>query len=281
MSKLYQNVAPLFSAQFPKRNANAHKGDFGHVLIIGGDDGMGGATRLAAEAALRVGAGKVSVATRAAHVAGVIAGRPEIMCHGVEKISLLTPLLARATVLVIGCGLGKSKWSLQLLRVALESALPKIVDADALNLLSESPQKQANWILTPHPGEAARLLHCTVETVQANRRESAQKIMDQYGGVVVLKGEKTIVNAENEEPMICTAGNPGMATAGMGDVLSGVMGGLLAQHFALHAAAKTGVLLHAMAGDTAAEKSGERGMIASDLMQYLREFVNPELCNLR
>lgn len=272
---LYQMLDKnLLSTAFSPRSRDAHKADFGHVLVIGGDAGMGGAVRLSAESALRVGAGLVSVATHPEHVTLVSGSCPEIMCHGVEKASELSALLDKASVVVLGPGLGKSKWSRQLFELALAADLPKVIDADALNLLSESPQTQHNWILTPHPGEAARLLQEDVEFVQVDRIESANALVNRFGGVVVLKGAGTIVQMENELPSICPYGNPGMATAGMGDVLSGVLGGLLAQHFSLLFAAKIGVLLHAVAGDEAAKIQGERGLIATDLMPHLHRLVN-------
>lgn len=263
----------LLSKQFSSRDRHAHKGDFGHVLMIGGDYGMGGAIRLSAQAALRVGAGVVTVATRQEHIALVCASYPEIICHGIHDASDLSPILKKATVIVIGPGLGQSDWSKNLMQAALQASKPMVIDADALNLLSKSPQKKDHWILTPHVGEAARLLHCTPLEIQADRFSASKKLLDSYGGVVVLKGCESIVAIENEYPSVCKAGNPGMATSGMGDVLSGVIAGLLAQHFSLLSAAKTGVLLHAMAGDKAAQK-GERGMIASDLMTPLRQLVN-------
>ena len=278
MSALYQNLDwQLLSQQFVRRERDAHKGDFGHVLVIGGDFGMGGAVHLAAEAALYVGAGLVSVATHAEHVTSVTASSPEIMCHAVNQAADLLPLLKKATVIVLGPGLGKSDWSRRLFQAALQATQPKVVDADALNLLSASPQKNNHWILTPHVGEAARLLHCTVEQVQSDRAVAVDKLCDQYAGVIVLKGAGTLIQFADELPFICHAGNPGMATAGMGDVLSGVIGGLLAQHFSLLSAAKTGVLLHAMAGDQAAYQLGERGLLARDLMPYLRKLVNPSI----
>ena len=151
---------------------------------------------------------------------------------------------------------------------------PKIIDADALNLLSHIPQKLMNAIITPHPGEAARLLGCTTSTVQADRCGSAKKIAEQYGAVVVLKGSGTIVADQKAIPAICEAGNPGMATAGMGDVLSGVIAGLVAQGLPLDNAAKLGVLMHAMAADAVAKENGERGLLASDLMLPLRRLAN-------
>lgn len=272
---LYQTLdKSLLTSIFLPRARDAHKGDFGHVLIIGGDHGMGGAVRLSAEAALRVGAGLVSVATRPEHLTLVSATCPEIMCHSIEKASELEPLLEKASVIILGPGLGQSKWSRQLFELAIAYDLPKVVDADALNLLSESMETQHRWVLTPHPGEAARLLQEKIESIQANRIESANALANRFGGVVVLKGADSIVQMENELPSVCPYGNPGMATAGMGDVLSGVIGGLLAQHIELLFAAKIGVLLHALAGDEAAKTSGERGLIATDLMPHLHRLVN-------
>jgi len=275
MNETYQILEwSLLSQQFTKRDRLAHKGVFGHVLIIGGDYGMAGAVRLAAESALRVGAGLVSVASRPEHLCTVSASRPEIMCHAIQKSADLLPLLEKATVIVLGPGLGKSTWSYELFKVALNTSKPIIIDADGLNILSEFPCKNENWILTPHPSEAARLLHCTVEEVQQDRTFSAKHLADHYGGVIVLKGAGTLIQIKKEQPFLCAAGNPGMASAGMGDVLSGVIGGLLAQHFSLLSAAKTGVLLHAMAADQAVAKKGERGLLAMDLMRYLRQLVN-------
>lgn len=270
----YLLTPDLLAAQFPKRHRNAHKGDFGHVLVIGGDSGMGGAIHMAAKAALRVGAGLVSVATHAAHVAMINAACPEIMCHAVETKADLLPLLQKATVVVLGPGLGQSAWSRELWNAVIEAKQPMVVDADALNLLCESPRKRDNWILTPHPGEAARLLKCTTKQVQSDRFLATKKLIAQFGGVVVLKGAGTLVQSDNDFPFVCAAGNPGMASGGMGDVLSGVIGGLLAQQFSLLSAAKTGVLLHATAADEAARAGGERGLLASDLMPYLRQWVN-------
>lgn len=275
-SALYQKLEwSALSQQFHKRDKTAHKGDFGHVLVIGGDRGMGGAVRMCGEAALRVGAGLVSIATHEEHIALMNAERPELMCHAVNGAADLLPLFKKATVIAVGPGLGKSEWSRQLFQVAVNTALPLVIDADALNLLSESPLKKNNWILTPHVGEAARLLKCESEVIQEKRSDAVRKLQSEYGGIAVLKGAGTLIQTpESAIPFLCPAGNPGMATAGMGDVLTGVIAGLLAQHFSLSSAAKTGVLLHAMAGDLAAEKAGERGLIATDLMPYLRQLVN-------
>ena len=261
------------------RPRHAHKGDFGHVLVIGGDYGMGGAVRMAAEAAMRVGAGLVSVATRPEHV-HVVTGRPELMCHAVCHAEQLQPLLARANVIVIGPGLGQSDWSKTLFAAAMESKKHKIIDADGLNLLSMQPPGQYKWsaaasILTPHPGEAKRLLGVQDAVDQLDRFAMTKKLQEQYGGVVILKGAGSIIQHHDQEAQsVCVAGNPGMASGGMGDVLSGVLGGLLAQGLTTDETARLGVYMHAEAGDMAARHGGERGLLASDLFKYLRQLAN-------
>ncbi len=254
------------------RKGSAHKGDFGHVLTIGGDQGYIGAARMAAEAAARVGAGLISVATRAVHAAQLNIGRPELMCHGVEGISELGHLLNKASVIAIGPGLGQSQWAMELFSQVLESPLPQVLDADALNLLANEPQFNDCRVLTPHPGEAARLLNCSSAEIQQDRFTAAKKLQKKYGGVIVLKGSGTLV-ANKEEMFLCSGGNPGMASGGMGDVLTGVIAGLLAQGLELSQAAKLGVCLHAAAADEAS-KSAQRGLLAADLLPYIRSLVN-------
>jgi ADP-dependent NAD(P)H-hydrate dehydratase / NAD(P)H-hydrate epimerase len=256
------------------RPRDAHKGCFGHVLVIGGDEGMGGAARLAAEAALRSGAGLVSVATRPAHVAPILAARPELMCRGVAAPAELEPMLARATLMAVGPGLGRSAWSQALLRAALESGLPCVLDADALNLLSEAPRRSDRWVLTPHPGEAGRLLDSDAADVEADRPAAARALRARYGGVIVLKGAGTLVCGAGTPLWLCDRGNPGMASGGMGDVLTGLIAGLAAQLGDLERAACAGVLAHALAADDAALR-GERGLLAGDLLEALRPWVNP------
>lgn len=262
-----------FSGYLKARPRDAQKGQFGHVLIIGGDEGFSGAVRLAAEAALRVGAGLVSVATRPENALILNTTRPEVMGHGVSSTKQLTPLLAKATVIVIGPGLGQSEWAKKLLNTVLKTQKPLIVDADALNLVAKKPIKNSNWILTPHPGEAARLLKTSVDDIQRDRVSAVTKLQKKYGGVCVLKGAGTLVISTDGNPALCAAGNPGLASGGTGDVLAGVIGAWAGQGVPLFDAAKLGVLVHALAGDLAA-KEGERGMIASDLMPYLRRVVN-------
>lgn len=258
----------------PSRPRDAHKGLFGHVLILGGDHGFGGAARMAAEAAARVGAGLVSVATRAEHVPALLGPRPELMVSAVAGARDLPPLLARASVVAVGPGLGQAAWGRELLEAALGFAGPLVVDADGLNLLAAAPRRRSNWVLTPHPGEAARLLGKATGAVQADRLEAARQLAGRYGGVVVLKGAGSIVQGEGGLPLISSAGNPGMASGGMGDVLTGVVAGLLAQGLEPAQAAATAMQVHALAADAAAA-DGERGLLASDLMPHLRRLVNP------
>lgn len=256
-----------------KRSRCAHKGQFGNVLVIGGDLGYSGAARLAGEAAARVGAGLVSIATRKAHAISLNATRPELMCHGIENADELAGLLAKASVVLIGPGLGQGEWGRLLFNAAIISTKPLVVDADGLNLLAQSAYRQKNWVLTPHPGEAARLLNSSSVQLQADRFASASALQVNYGGVVVLKGAGSLV-AANDGITIATTGNPGMASGGMGDVLSGVIAGLLAQGLSLREAAEQAVYLHGLAADRAAQTEGERGLLAGDLLPYLRKLVN-------
>lgn len=257
-----------------RRPRDAHKGDFGHVLVVGGDAGMAGAARLAAEAAARIGAGLVSVATRADHAAVIAAARPELMGHGVESPRDLAPLLRRATVIAVGPGLGQGVWGRAMLGAVLEARQPLVVDADALNMLALDPVRREDWILTPHPGEAGRLLGEGADAVQCDRFTAAAGLQASYGGVVVLKGPGTMVLAGDGMPALCSGGNPGMASGGMGDVLTGIIAGLVAQGIELRDAAAAGVCLHAAAADQAAV-TGERGLLAADLFPHLRRLANP------
>jgi NAD(P)H-hydrate epimerase len=256
-----------------RRRRDANKGDFGRVLVVGGDHGMGGAVRLTAEAALRSGAGLVMVATQGAHVSGLLAGLPEAMVHGIESADDLKPLLERADVVAVGPGLGRETWGRMLLKQVMASDLPLVVDADALNLLAEAPHKHGRWILTPHPGEAGRLLGTDTATVQRDRYACAERIAERFDAVAVLKGAGSLVAAHGEVTTVCTAGNPGMAAPGMGDVLTGVIAALVGQGLSLPEAARQGVYVHAAAGDLAA-RQGERGLMAHDLMEPLRNLVN-------
>jgi hydroxyethylthiazole kinase-like uncharacterized protein yjeF len=260
------------------RLRSAHKGMNGNVLFVGGAPGTSGAIRLAAEAGLRAGAGLVHVATHPDSVAAVMAGRPEIMCRGVEDPGEISAWLAAADTVVLGPGLGRTEWSRGLFNALIAAPLPIVLDADALNLLSEQPMERDNWLLTPHPGEAGRLLGRAADDIQADRLASVRALALRYGATVILKGACSLIGEaiDNEEVAVgvCDRGNPGMATAGMGDVLSGVAGALIAQTGQLPAAARAAVLVHALAGDDAA-RDGERGLIASDLLPFIRARVNP------
>lgn len=253
----------------------AHKGQHGHVLVIGGNTGMPGAAILAARAALRAGAGLVTVATRSSHCAAVVTAQPEAMVCAVEQAADLDAALAAASVVAIGPGLGQDDWAAGLLERALESGLPTVVDADALNLLATRPAwPLPQAILTPHPGEAARLLACSTEQVQQDRCAAVSRMAASTGAVVVLKGQGTLIAHNDGPPALCAAGNPGMAVGGMGDVLTGVIAGLLAQGHDAASAAQLGVLAHALAGDRAAQ-SGQRGLLPSDVIDLLRTVLNP------
>lgn len=256
------------------RRRGAHKGDFGHVLVIGGAPGMSGAARLAGEGALRAGAGLVTIATHPDHAGLLNLSRPELMVAAVLDGRVLDPLIERADVLAIGPGLGRGPWGRSLWGHIRDLTTPLVVDADALNLLAEDRRRRDDWILTPHPGEAARLLACTTAEVQWDRFEAARRLQDRFGGTVVLKGAGTLIQGPSHRPPgVCGEGNPGMATAGSGDVLTGVVAALRAQGLESEEAASAGVCLHAAAGDWAA-REGEKGMLAGDILAALRFVAN-------
>lgn len=281
--EVYERVpAPAFrissewlKSLLPPRARIAHKGNHGHVLVVGGEQGMAGAVRLAGEAAARVGAGLVSMATHPYHAAALNAARPELMCHAVADSHVLSVLLSKARVLAIGPGLGREEWGKKVFGAALECDLPMVVDADALHWLANEPLRRNNWILTPHPGEAACLLNVSTGDIQVDRWQAVRELHKRYGGVVILKGAGTLVYNGHDQIALCDTGNPGMAAGGMGDVLTGVIAGLLAQGLNHWQAALVGVYLHGRAGDFAATREGERGMMAGDLMEPLHRLVNP------
>ena len=224
---------------------------------------------------MRSGAGLLSVATRESHVPVLLARRPEVMAHAVESGEDLQPLLAQADAVAIGPGLGQGEWARAMLRLALASGKPLVIDADALNLVAAQPCVLADAILTPHPGEAARLLGSDNADVQRDRFAAAREIAQRHNAVTVLKGAGTIVFAPDEILRVIGAGNPGMAVGGMGDVLTGVIVALRAGGMSAFDAASAGALLHSLAGDAAAGE-GERGLLPSDLFPQLRRFANPE-----
>ena len=227
---------------------------------------------LAAEAAARVGAGLVTMCGYASGPELLNTERPELMYRGIDQAQEMRDLFARVNVIAIGPGLGTDEAAFARFAAALETRLPLVVDADALRLLAAQPLERNNWVLTPHPGEAALLLGCTVDDIQSDRLEAARKIVARYGGTVILKGVGSIVISDSGDEVLLH-GNPGMGSGGMGDVLTGVIGGLLAQGLDLSQATRLGACVHARAGDRAA-RCGERGMLARDLMPHIRRLVN-------
>ncbi len=251
----------------PRRPMHAHKGRFGHVLIVAGDRGFGGAGILAAEAAARTGAGLITLATRPEYVGPALARCPSVMAHGVTHGSELTGLMENASVIVCGPGLGRGAWGQQMLQQVVASGKPRVLDADALNLLSTRvPVPADNHILTPHPGEAARLLGCSVREIEADRLKSAQQMQQMFGGVVLLKGAGTVVAGGKGLPVIVGGGNPGMATGGTGDVLSGIIGSLYGQFEDAAMATEMGVALHLAAANEASLTRGFMGLLPGDVI---------------
>lgn len=270
------------AALLPPRRADGHKGHYGHVLVIGGDHGFAGAPVMSAQAAARCGAGKVSLITRPEHVAVALIRQPEIMVRGIENASEAQPLLEAATVIAIGPGLGRSDWGQALLALALESGKPLVVDADALSLMAADDRiGQGDWVLTPHPGEAGRLLGVSAAEIQRDRFAALESLAARYGGTVLLKGLGTVIQGEDHQGQqgrtLIREGNPGMASGGMGDVLTGVIAALRGQGLTSYDAARLGAMIHARAADACAARRGPRGMLATDLLPYLRTELN-ETC---
>lgn len=274
---MYRISANGVRDMIPSRLADAHKGQSGHVLVIGGDEGMGGAVKMCAEAALRCGSGLVSVLTHSAHAAAIMAARPELMVQSVTPGEDVSDKFEKASVIAIGPGLGRGAFGRYLFELAMtwcEAGRGDIVvDADGLNLLAEQPGRYARWVLTPHVGEAARLLEGTTEAVAVDRQQALSDMQKRYGGTVVLKGAGTIIS-DGERTWLCDRGNPGMASGGMGDVLTGVIAALIAQGVPRAKAAQLGVWLHARAGDECVARHGTLGLVASDVVPLVREQMN-------
>ncbi len=263
----------------PPRRATSHKGDHGKLAIVGGDRGTAGAIRMCGEAALRAGAGLVRVLTHPENVAPIITARPELMVDELTP-QTLKAALEWAEVVAIGPGLGQNEWGRSALRMVERVNKPMVWDADALNLLAFNPDKRHNRVLTPHPGEAARLLNVSVAEIESDRLLSAQRLVKRYGGVVVLKGAGTVVASESGAMGIIDAGNAGMASGGMGDVLTGIIAALLGQHLTPYDAACAGCVAHGDAADRLAAREGTRGMLATDLFSTLRRVVNPDVIDV-
>ena len=262
------------------RNSESHKGDFGHVLVVAGNIGFGGAALLSSKAAIKIGAGLVSLATRSEHLQAALSFAPEVMTKPVDSGQSLENYLDFPTVVCLGPGLGKDYWSEQMIYKSLENThknkTPILIDADGLNLLPEFSKKlplPKKIVLTPHLGEAARLLNTSVEKVKKNRVSAAKRISNKYNSVVVLKSHETLICKE-DKIYICDKGNPGMATAGMGDVLSGMISGLIAQKLSLFEAACLGVDLHARAGDIYSEKNNQQSLLPTDIIDLFARVIN-------
>ena len=277
--KLTSPAAELINYQtqprLPERDNNSHKTSHGKLLCVGGNARTAGAIRLTAEAALRTGAGMVKVYTHSSSIFPVSIGRPELMVTDTNIISALE----WASCIAIGPGLGQDAWSETTFETVMQYCFtnnkPLIIDADALNLIAQhaSSFPLANTVITPHPGEAARLLNCRTVDIEENRFHAVKQLARSYTTTCVLKGAGSLI-ADNNQTWVCTDGNPALAVGGSGDVLTGIIAALIAQGLTPQQAACLGVTLHAKAGDIAAEREGERGMLPSDLFMIVRELVN-------
>lgn len=248
----------------PRRLADSHKGKHGAVLVVGGSEGMAGAAILAGISALRSGSGWVRLAGGKQMTYAAIVSQPELMAHRIKHSKDLLDLFAVSNVVALGPGLGQSTWAQSVFDQGLAFDGPLVVDADGLNLLSKSPTRREHWVLTPHPGEAARLLQTTIDQIESDRFASVRALASQFNAVVVLKGAGTLVGAPCGRVLVCDQGNEGMASAGMGDALTGVIASLWAQGLPALEAAAWGVMVHALAGDAAAVD--RRQILATDLI---------------
>ncbi|MFD2165530.1 NAD(P)H-hydrate dehydratase [Thalassotalea euphylliae] len=256
------------------RRPTIHKGSIGLVLSMGGNIGMPGAIRMASEAALRAGAALVAVACQEANQAIVSQGRPELMLAPSEPERLKgSNFIQKAKVLLIGPGLGQDTWAQQLVKVASEQEVSLVVDADALALVKQLKLYRQDWVLTPHPGEAAYLLGTDIATIEADRYKAARTLAVRYGGICVLKGSGTIIS-DGEQVIVNTTGNSGMASGGMGDVLSGIIAALILQTGSLMDATRLAVSIHGQAAEAITQQHGMRGLLASDLYEPIRQLVN-------
>jgi hydroxyethylthiazole kinase-like uncharacterized protein yjeF len=272
-------------ANFPKRPRDSHKGMFGSVAVIGGASGMVGAPLLAARAALKLGAGCVHVGLLADNAPTVDLQQPELMLHSAHGILPSTPfalsLSKGNSVIAIGCGMGTSNTAYKLLYEALKVKAPIVLDADALNLLASHADLQDDLrarnhpsVLTPHPGEAARLLACEIKEVQADRVAAVQKLAQKFACSVVLKGADSLCATRDGKLFINRTGNPGMSAAGMGDVLTGMVAAFIAQGMSADDALLLAVHLHGAAGDALAQQQAAIGMTATEVTEWTRWLLN-------
>jgi len=274
--KIPSVTAKWLTRLLPARSPQAHKGHFGHVMVVGGDHGYGGAAIMAAQSAVHCGAGLVSLFTRPEHISAMLSRQPEVMVSHQH----FSAMMARATILLAGPGLGLDQWGTALLVQLLASNKPLLLDADALNYLAALPQaeqqqlKRDNWLLTPHPGEAARLLGCSSTDIQHDRLAAVQQLQQRFGGTIVLKGHGSLIAGPEQQLARLDCGNPGMASGGMGDVLSGIIAALLAQGLTGFDAAALGGWLHGTAADQQAGIQGERGLLPTAILPRLQLLLN-------
>ena len=284
-----ENVSPTLKElsfedikrNIPKRRESSHKGDHGKLLIIAGDEGFGGAGIMSSESGLKTGAGLVKLLTRKSHVSASLARNPEVMVSGADNAQDLEANLDWPDAVVAGPGMFKNYWSEQILYKLLvhvaDKNIPTLLDAGALRLLSHKAfskiKLHSEMVLTPHPGEAAEMLNIPVNEIQKNRIKSVKALQKKYGCIIVLKGNGTIVCNKNDA-YLCSSGGPELAVAGSGDILSGVIGSLMAQGLSPFDAAKTGVEIHALAGAEFVKDVGRIGLAAGELISYIRKFLN-------
>lgn len=283
-ANLESPVAKVFDTpnaieSLPKRGACFHKGESGRAVLIGGASGYSGAIIMAAQACARTGAGLVSVISCPETSLPLLCRQPEVMVHSFDRGELSKPAIERVercNALAIGPGLGQGEWGEKLLSMAMkQNQTSRVFDADALNIISnmEIPPELIGAIITPHPGEAARLLGMSIHDIEADRYSAVKRLHEKYHAIVILKGAGTLVY-DGKETWVIRAGNPGMASGGMGDVLTGVLTGLLAQGLGPGEAATLGVWLHSTAADKVAEQAGEIGILASDLLLQVQALIN-------
>ena len=270
----------MLSEIVQERSEAAHKGTTGYAAIIGGAPGMMGAVIMAASTAYRTGCGRVMALTHADHGSSLALACPELLTLGCAQDTEIIDRFADFNAIAIGPGLGQTDWARRLFNQTMQSNLPMVIDADGLNLLSKNINAREHRVLTPHPGEAARLLNCSTADIQDDRYAAASEIVSQYGGVCVLKGSGTLIAAKNRVTHVCRAGNAGQATAGMGDVLTGCIVGFVAQGYSLFDAACLGTWCHGAAADSIAQSNGKIGMIATDLLLPIQKLHN-ELINAK
>lgn len=256
------------------RDPASHKGHIGHAVCVGGNAGFPGAIRLSGESALRSGASLVSIVCHKKSASLIFRDRPEFMllpneAHDAEAINAFE----KAKVIILGPGLGKDTWAHDWFTNVMRYQSRQVIDADALRLLSQTEYKNNHWVLTPHPGEAASLLNCDIESIETNRFSAVKSIAQKYGGVCVLKGAGTLIS-DGKYIWVNTTGNAGMASGGMGDVLSGLIGALMMQMSDNLQATRLAVYIHGHAADILAKKEGMNGMLASDLLPVIRQLLN-------